>query len=154
MGRSVMKRGLQSYIDDKGRQYIEEHMPKSFIGKHYSKHDGIPIRMAVYDSSEMRKFIADPNKMVLRLSDDGIQGLVGFCDYYVKEDNGLMIGLMFVHPFHRNKNIANNMVLFMETLVPNGSTLDAWGVTSPYVKQLIETTTSRNGLTVRSYAAV
>lgn len=146
-----MKRELQSYTDEQNRKYVEEHMPVEFIGKHHSKHNGTPIRMAVYDETEDRKFIVDSNKLILRMSDAGKKGLVAFCDYYVKEDNGLDIGFMYVHPFHRNKNISNNMALFFEELIPLTATLDAYNVSSEYVEKLIANATNRRTINVRTF---
>lgn len=146
-----MKRELKSYTDEQNRIYIEEYMPTEFIGKHTSEHNGTPIRLAVYDPNEDRKFFVDPKKLILRMSDKGIKGLVAFCDYYVKEDNGLYVGLMYVHPFYRNKDISSNMALFFEKIIPLTATLDAYNVTSEYVKKLITNATNKKSINIRTF---
>ena len=120
------------------------------IKNHLTKSNGIPIRLYVLDANEERKFIDKLGRNGVFLSDQGEQGFIGYYDYCIEDDDTITSQMMYIHPFHRNRSIANRLMNCIEENLTQGSTFNELIAASPYIASEIDRI-NQNGKIIVNY---
>ena len=133
-----------THTTDDGYIYDARPMPEEFIGTHHKPASKTCIRLYVIDTNEEKKFIVHKGSKNISLSDEGEKGFVGYYDYQI-EDNGTITPQSFyVHPFHRGKGIAKNVLFYIENISEKGTIYDDFVISDPSIVKIVEEIISRN----------
>ena len=137
-----------THTTDDGYIFDARPMPEHQSDRHGAPITGTPIRLFFIDTNEERKFATIPHEYGVFLSDEGEQGYIGFFDYQVEDDGNITPQAMYVHPFHRNKNVAKKVLFYIESICEEGTISKDQLVTSPYLNNILDEIRSRGKGTI------
>jgi hypothetical protein len=151
MGKNLMITKVYfTHVTEDGYIYDARPMPQEVIGTHHRPNTGTPVRLYIIDTKEDRKFKSIPGENGMFISDEGEKGYIGYYDYQVEDDGNITSQSVYIHPFHRNKGIAKNMLFYIESICEEGTISKDHVISSPHLVKVIEKIVS-NGKTVIDY---
>jgi hypothetical protein len=139
-----MDRGIMSteayftHTTDDGIIYDARPLPVEFYSLAHKPVEGTPIRVYIIDPNEERKFSNREGSRGIYLSDDGEQGLVGYYDYQIYENGDIQSQNLYIHPFHRNKGHARNLLNYVESILVDGAVSRDHIIESPYLHKVVD----------------
>jgi hypothetical protein len=149
MGKNLMiTKVYYTHTTDDGYIFDARPMPEEFISRYGKSSTGTPVRVFIIDTNEERKFKTIPNDFGVFLSDEGEQGYIGYFDYQIEDDKNITYYALYIHPFHRNKDIARKVFLHTESICEEGTVFNNGSISSAYLYSIVDEINARNKVTI------